>query len=109
MIDTLTPTLSLAHPPILATPLAGWQADKPAAGKSLTLSETRCFLIPKAIPGEGRPGDGKSRYDLSCLSSVAFSHLPTIFLSSDMPVCPKLFLRPPYPFLLPISFFVGTG
>lgn len=105
-----THPLYLAHPHSRSPhPLQAGRLVMPAAGNNFSLSETRCFLIPKATPGEGRPGDGKSRYELSCFSSIAFSFLPTILLSSDMPVCPTLSLRPPYPLLLPVSFFRRDG
>lgn len=104
---TLTHPLSPTDTILRHPPLAGWKVDTAGGRQRFSLSETRCFLIPKATPGEEDWGT-----EIAVMTCLVFQLLfPFCPPSSFFLISPKrcFFLRPPLPPLLPTSFFVGTG
>lgn len=93
-MHTHTHPRSRPPPQSFATPLAGWQIDTAGGRQRLSLSETRCFLIPKATPGEEDWGTATAV--MTCLVfQLLFPFCPPSSFFSDLPEA-KLFLRPPF-------------
>lgn len=97
---------TLSRPPtrsFATLPLQAGRIDTAGGRQRFSLSETRCFLIPKATPGE--EDWGTEIAVMTCLVfQLLFPFCPPSFLFSDLPEA-KLFPRPPFHLssLLPFS------